>query len=114
MTTFRKAALCAALMLGLPACVSVDGTRELRRRAEQGDAEAQTALGKRYDYGDGVRGDAAEAVRWYRKAAEQGLPAAQHLVESSWLHNGMTRRAARHLAPTMKIRVFTPFLTGTA
>ena len=31
-----------------------------------------------YDNGDGVSQDDAEAVRWYRLAAEQGLVTAQH------------------------------------
>lgn len=31
-------------------------------------------VGKCYEMGDGVGRDAAEAVKWYRMAAEQGLP----------------------------------------
>ena len=45
---------------------------ELRRRAEQGDAEAQFSLGFRYDEGEGVPEDRQEALQWWRKAAEQG------------------------------------------
>ena len=45
---------------------------ELRTLAEQGDAAAQFNLGFRYDYGWGVPEDDAEAVRWYRLAADQG------------------------------------------
>ena len=45
---------------------------EIRRLAEQGDAEAQYSLGWRYDEGEGVPEDKAEAVKWYRLAAEQG------------------------------------------
>ena len=36
------------------------------------DALAQTNLGTMYERGEGVAQDAVEAVRWYRKAAEQG------------------------------------------
>ena len=43
---------------------------------EPSDAEAQYSLGRRY----GVEGDNAEAVRWYRLAAEQGHAAAQLLL----------------------------------
>jgi uncharacterized protein len=43
-----------------------------RQAAEQGDAAAQVALGFRYERGQGVTRDEAEAVRWYHKAAEQG------------------------------------------
>jgi len=48
-----------------------------RKTAEQGNAEAQFILGKRYDNGDGVEKNAEEAVEWYRKAAEQGNSDAQ-------------------------------------
>ena len=47
------------------------------RRAEQGDAKAQFDLGLKYDTGDGVPQDYAEAANWYRKAAEQGYAKAQ-------------------------------------
>jgi TPR repeat protein len=38
--------------------------------AEQGDAVAQSNLGNMYAYGRGVPQDNAEAVRWYRLAAD--------------------------------------------
>ena len=44
----------------------------LRTDAEQGDADAQFNLGVMYETGGGVLQDYAEAVRWYRLAAEQG------------------------------------------
>ena len=44
-----------------------------RSAAEQGHAGAQCNLGVMYENGQGVKQDHAEAVRWYRKAAEQGL-----------------------------------------
>ena len=42
------------------------------------DAEAQYDLGLKYDTGEGVPEDDAEAVRWYRMAAEQGYAPAQY------------------------------------
>ena len=39
--------------------------------AEQGNAQAQFCIGRYYDIGRGVRRDYNEAVKWYRKAAEQ-------------------------------------------
>ncbi len=39
---------------------------------EQGDAYAQFLLGVIYEIGRGVTKDESEAVKWYRKAAEQG------------------------------------------
>jgi uncharacterized protein len=50
----------------------------LRTKAEHGDAQAQCDLGVVYAQGArGVTKDANEAVKWYRKAAEQKLAAAQ-------------------------------------
>jgi len=49
----------------------------LFRRAQQGDAEAQSNLGVVYHNGEGVPQDDVEAVKWFRKAAEQGLADAQ-------------------------------------
>lgn len=48
-------------------------------KAEQGDAEAQFALGEYYYRGDedGVQ-DYEQAVSWYYKAAEQGYASAQY------------------------------------
>jgi TPR repeat protein len=49
--------------------------RLLRPLAEQGNAEAQTALGDMYAGGRGVPQDYVEAVKWFRRAAEQGFAA---------------------------------------
>ena len=51
--------------------------RDLRVKAEQGDAAAQFILGLTYQVGLGVPQDDVEAVRWFRLAAEQGHAAAQ-------------------------------------
>ncbi len=48
--------------------------------AEQGIAETQFYLGLMYEKGLGVPQDYAEAVRWYRKAAEQGHAKAQRTL----------------------------------
>ncbi len=50
---------------------------DLRARAEQGDAKAQYSLGDMYRDGKGVTKDSAEAVKWYRKSADQGNVEAQ-------------------------------------
>src|SRR5438874_281250 len=47
--------------------------RLLRPLADQGDAVAQARLGLLYQLGEGVPQDYAEAVKWYRLAADQGL-----------------------------------------
>ena len=46
---------------------------EVRAKAEGGDAESQVELGLRYAKGEGVAKNQVEAVKWYRKAAEQKL-----------------------------------------
>ena len=43
------------------------------KAALQGDAGAQNNLGVCYEYGEGVKQDYAEAVKWYQKAAQQGM-----------------------------------------
>ncbi len=48
---------------------------EIRRA---GVCDAQCILGDMYDLGEGVPQDDVEAVKWYRKAAEQGHAEAQH------------------------------------
>ena len=54
-------------------CGSPTVSREAKKRLNiQGDADAQFNLGRMYDTGRGVLQDDAEAVRWYRLAAEQG------------------------------------------
>jgi len=45
---------------------------DTKAKAEKGDAQAQCNLGLCYEEGAGVAKDAAEAVKWYRKAADQG------------------------------------------
>ena len=45
---------------------------ELVKKAEAGDAMAQSSLGMYYAIGIGVTRDEKEAVKWWMKAAEQG------------------------------------------
>jgi TPR repeat protein len=50
-----------------------------RKAADQGLADAQSALGSCYEAGMGVGPpDPVQAASWYRKAADQGNPWAQH------------------------------------
>lgn len=50
---------------------------ELQQKANDGDPAAQTQLGVAYARGTGVEMDQKEAVKWYRKAADQGYVNAQ-------------------------------------
>jgi membrane associated rhomboid family serine protease len=51
--------------------------------ADAGDKYAQTALGEAYDSGTGVPKDQAQAIAWYRKAADQDHTLAQNNL--AWL-----------------------------
>ena len=56
--------------------------------AEQGDAKAQFYLGEAFNLGRGTVQDYVEALKWYRKAAEQGQPEAHGEV----VHRLLLRR----------------------
>ena len=48
--------------------------RIVRPMAQGGDPSAQAVLGTMYALGLGVSRSDAEAVNWFRKAAEKGIP----------------------------------------
>lgn len=50
----------------------VTAFRIWRLLADDGDAKAQTWVGRMYENGEGVTQNYAEAARWYRRAANQG------------------------------------------
>jgi V8-like Glu-specific endopeptidase len=54
--------------------------RRLSPLAEKGDARAEFDIGFMHAYGWGVPRNPTEAIAWYRKAADQGLPVAQHFL----------------------------------
>ena len=65
---------------------------ELRRRAEQGDVDAQNLLGFHYECGQIVKGDYQQAVYWYKKAAEKGHAGAEfHLGQCYENGSGIKR-----------------------
>ena len=51
--------------------------QQLLEHAEQGDAQAQYEVGRRFWNGDGVDQDHKQAADWFDRAARQGLAAAQ-------------------------------------
>lgn len=53
---------------------------ELKTKAEHGDAAAQTDIGWLYHEGAGLPKDDAEAMRWFRKAADQSYARAQDSI----------------------------------
>ncbi len=56
--------------------------KEWQPLAEQGDEYAQYSLGVMYANGRGVEQSDAQAVGWYRKAADQGGAKAQYNLGS--------------------------------
>ena len=71
-------------LLALCLCVPVVGAdkkkeefEQTKAKAEKGDAFSQYILGYMYSKGQGVPKDFREAVKWFRKAAEQGQVLAQ-------------------------------------
>ena len=64
----------------------------MRKRAEQGDPDAQWNLGASYRNGEGVKQDDVEAFRWYQRAADQGHVAAQSTLGASyWAGRGVPK-----------------------
>ena len=66
-----------ASRMGLPSAPA-DEVAKLRADAERGDPSAQNNLGVRYERGESLVRDPAEAARWYRKAADQNYALAQN------------------------------------
>ena len=67
----------SSISFGQAEPTNAEAVKSLRKAAEQGDAAAQSCLGRCYQEGIGVPKDYSEAARWYRKAAEQGDDHAQ-------------------------------------
>ena len=65
--------------------------------AKKGHSDAQTLLGSIYDYGQGVPQSNQEAVKWYRKAADQGNAQAQFSLGVMYDKGGASYRTIRKL-----------------
>ncbi len=73
-----------------PSKVQAATPDDLRKRAEQGDAEAQFMLGTLYRNGDGVLQNDTQAVEWFQRAANQGYVRALSALGSSyWAGRGV-------------------------
>jgi hypothetical protein len=68
----------AAVAENSPYKLSYSEVVQLKAKAETGDADAQTTLGRAYQDGNGLTHDDGLAARWYLKAAEQGNASAQN------------------------------------
>jgi hypothetical protein len=78
----------ARVLLGAVIAVTAIGCSEVDRtriKAHLGGTDSQIALANRYAAGRGVEKDEAEAVRWYRRAAEGGYGPAQVVMGNRYL-----------------------------
>lgn len=75
-----------------------DSLEELLQKAQAGDAEAQSDLGRSL-MGSGNR---AEAERWFLRAAEQGLPKAKHNLGVLAVQDGNMPEAFRWFGEAAK------------
>ena len=76
--TIGHLALCVLLLSSLGTAVAEnESVTQLQLLAERGDAEAQNNLGLIHYTGEGVPQDFIEAMKWFRKAAEQHHEMAQ-------------------------------------
>ncbi len=64
-------------LFATPPFGSAQSITELKSKAEDGDVQAQLALAKAYDLGEGVPKDKEKAAQWLEKAAEHGNVFAQ-------------------------------------
>ena len=54
--------------------------KEVQAKAEAGDAASELELGLRYTRGEGAAKDEGQAVKWFRKAAEQNYAEVQYTL----------------------------------
>ncbi|KAG0314859.1 hypothetical protein BGZ97_008879 [Linnemannia gamsii] len=71
---------------------SVDIIAELIAKVERGDLEAQVALGDAYETGVGLSMDYTSAMKYFRKAANQGHVMAQYRVGLLYTHGRGVQR----------------------
>src|SRR3982074_2939954 len=64
------------VLCGLTAAFGQD--TDLLQRANAGDPAAQVKMGNLYALGQGVPRSSQEAVKWFRKAAQQGDPGGEY------------------------------------
>ena len=70
----------ARICFGEESAEEPDDIREIQRRARQGDAEAQCALGAACASGEGLPQDIGEAKKWLTRATARGHEEAKEIV----------------------------------
>jgi len=71
-------AICQSLVAASVFSYNEDDFKEAKKAAENGDAEAQLAVGTMYDLGQGVPQNFTEALKWYTRAANLGNAVARN------------------------------------
>ncbi len=71
-------AVCFSAPLSYGANEKPESFKQLEVRAKQGDVDAQYELGSMYHKGERVLKDFQKALKWFKKAASGGHPAAQN------------------------------------
>ena len=71
---------------------------ETKKRAEQGDADAQFNLGWMYLNGEGITKDLKQAFYWYKKSAEQGYAKAQNNLGLMYINGEGTLKDLKQAA----------------
>ena len=114
----RRRALLLAVLLS-PIAAAAPPTPPIpaavRSGAEAGDPAAQLALAEAYRTGRGIAADPDAAIRWYRRAAEQGNARAGDELGFALFARGMRREAMPYIekaAARGEARAF--YLLGTA
>src|SRR5713101_3588628 len=67
-------------ILAAARALTAEDIHSLLLKAEARDGEAQVILALAYSYGSGVKENYAEAVKWFGRAADQGIPLAQFFL----------------------------------
>ena len=75
------------LLAALACPASAEDIQTLIGKAKDGNPKAQYQLGNTYYFGEGIQHDYTEAVKWYRKAADQGYAGAQYNLGVAY-HSG--------------------------
>jgi TPR repeat protein len=77
-TSFLMLAYCAGIQLHAQE-IDTNSIESIKIKAENGEARSETVLGAIYEFGlRGVSKDVVEAIKWFRKAAEQNFAPAQY------------------------------------
>jgi len=90
----------AALFLPIPKLTEADckNFKEIKAKAEAGDAQAEADLGRCYINGLGTVINESEALKWYRKSAEQGNAAGENGLGWCYIHgSGATKDSVEAL-----------------